>query len=168
MNASGDANAERRLVKILMKHANGKSFVKYGEQMRASPRKIHKLNKLRPLINDLKTEQDNLCYGKVFMKNALKQVFVKKHKGWGLKKKHQDRWAEEMTNRIRTVNKHMADALNRESPLLWATRILNGEAEDDPDQDDGDDDVDESFDGEKTNKNRVKRKKMPTTSRTVA
>ena len=66
-----------------------------------------------------------------------------------------------MTNRIRTVNKHMADALNRESPLLWATRILNGEAEDDPDQDDGDDDVDESFDGEKKKKHRVKNNKMP-------
>ena len=50
-----------------------------------------------------------------------------------------------MCNRIRTMSKHMADALNRRPPLPWAENILNGDRDDDGEDDDEDsgDDVGE-------------------------
>jgi hypothetical protein len=122
--------SSERLTTVLRPHVTCLRWLKYGQNMRESPVKAEVITAKAQMIRDLYTEQVNLCFVQDTMIEVFTQILDEVNAKWELPLtgKEKEEWPVAHAWKVRTLCRHVAQAMARPNQPHWLISLGLNEA----------------------------------------
>ena len=120
------------LAQVLKPFAKGKRWLSYGEQMDSSPVQRLVVLSHAEMIRTIEAKFKHFSFVPAVVEDAFKQILDGQKDAFGLDDKHRADWCKTMSMRLRTMLRHVAQALVKESK--WAQNMMRKDGGDDDHQ----------------------------------
>jgi hypothetical protein len=119
-----------RLATVLRPHVTCLRWLKYGQNMRESPVRPEVITAKAQMIHDLYTEQANLSFTQNNMIDVFTQILDEVNAKWELPltEKEKEEWPVAHAWKVRTICRHVSQAMARPRQPHWLISLCLNEA----------------------------------------